>query len=457
MIIVCPSCATSYDVEDDRFSPNGRSVRCAACDCSWFVPAPEPVENLVRRTGESRSRIGESRRSAPDWRADEADDADIEEEIEALFEDRGVDPARGRDRGDRGAASAASSRQVRDAPAREAVRWDTDRADEARRSPADDSRPQAGADERREDPAFPLRRRHRLDDDETGRRGEKRFRAPDRDPEGKVRRERARSGLKFFDDRDEADDRGPVRSSRPDRRRDAVVDADWEDIDEPKERDRDYDRGVSGERRRARALAEADAFASLDPNILDKEFYASLRVQPKELEKALLKARRRAEARDKNRLTPWRALGWFAWIAAVSATVFVAYVYRNEVVRFWPNTAGAYAIIGIEANPYGLAIEDVRHRLAMSTAGPTIEITGKLHNIRDVAVKPPLLQAEALGPRGKLLSRWTFKADGDEVLAGDAIDFITRAPAPEGVAEVALSFAPEKGGVVSVGDFLTRR
>ena len=30
---------------------------------------------------------------------------------------------------------------------------------------------------------------------------------------------------------------------------------------------------------------------------------------------------------------------------------------------------------------------------------------------------------------------------------GDAVDFMTRAPAPDGVVEVALSFAPEKSAV----------
>ncbi|NWG92281.1 MAG: zinc-ribbon domain-containing protein, partial [Parvularculaceae bacterium] len=47
MIITCPSCATRYDVDDDRFSPDGRSVRCAECNESWFVPAPQPIENLM--------------------------------------------------------------------------------------------------------------------------------------------------------------------------------------------------------------------------------------------------------------------------------------------------------------------------------------------------------------------------------------------------------------------------
>jgi predicted Zn finger-like uncharacterized protein len=35
MLIVCPSCATSYDVELASLSPNGRQVRCSRCRTIW--------------------------------------------------------------------------------------------------------------------------------------------------------------------------------------------------------------------------------------------------------------------------------------------------------------------------------------------------------------------------------------------------------------------------------------
>jgi len=44
MIITCPNCETRYEVDEERFHPDGRSVRCAECAESWFVPAPEPIE-----------------------------------------------------------------------------------------------------------------------------------------------------------------------------------------------------------------------------------------------------------------------------------------------------------------------------------------------------------------------------------------------------------------------------
>ena len=253
-----------------------------------------------------------------------------------------------------------------------------------------------------------------------------------------------RESLRFADDETEESEEDRFNAAY-------VVDADWEDVDEDDgERSRGFGRKIRAERRRATALARMEDVRPLNPEDLDEEFFAALRVTPRELERAIRKARRRAEAREKNRLTPLRVVGWTAWLAVLVGAIYVLVVYRDEIVKVAPKTADAYAVVGIEANPYGLAIENVRHRLAMSTNGPTIEITGNLRNESEGLVTAPLLQAEALGSRGELLARWTFAANEDEVAQGGMVDFVTRAPAPDGVAEVALSFAPEKSVLESL-------
>ena len=45
MLIVCPHCASTYDVERAALGAQGRSVRCGVCRTLWFVPvetAPTP-------------------------------------------------------------------------------------------------------------------------------------------------------------------------------------------------------------------------------------------------------------------------------------------------------------------------------------------------------------------------------------------------------------------------------
>jgi predicted Zn finger-like uncharacterized protein len=46
MLIVCPSCASRYEIDAAKLGPEGRKVRCAGCKTSWHVDAasilPEP-------------------------------------------------------------------------------------------------------------------------------------------------------------------------------------------------------------------------------------------------------------------------------------------------------------------------------------------------------------------------------------------------------------------------------
>ena len=41
MLIVCPSCATSYQVDQASLGPAGRMVRCARCKVTWLAGQPE--------------------------------------------------------------------------------------------------------------------------------------------------------------------------------------------------------------------------------------------------------------------------------------------------------------------------------------------------------------------------------------------------------------------------------
>ncbi len=454
MIITCPECATRYDVDDERFHPDGRSVRCAACGESWFVPAPAPVEELmsVRRSAKPRGKTDERR----DARA-----SDKEDYADSQVLNRETAPREDEDRlFERGAERIAAARHAPDPDGAERRRPEQTRKDPPPSAAAREEREEADwrgfFDRHDESPA---------DDEEDdrlfARPPEKEKEKPPRHGRESGDRTRHDAGRGGRDDEPSLRDEGLrfVDSARGGKAGEAViVDADFEDIDgDEAEADRGFGRRLRAERRRATALARIEDLEPVAERLFNDEFFAALRVQPKELERAIRKARRRAEAREKNRMTPLRAVGWSVWIGLVAATCFVAYAYRNDIVSLWPKAAGAYAVIGIEANPHGLKIEQVSHRLAMSTGGPTIEITGVLRNDGEASVAAPLMQAEALGPKGELLARWTFALETAQVGEGQTAEFITRAPAPEGVAEVALSFAPDAAAQTRIGDIIRRR
>jgi predicted Zn finger-like uncharacterized protein len=46
MLIVCPSCATSYMIDPGSVGPAGRTVRCARCAATWFASAPDEAKTV---------------------------------------------------------------------------------------------------------------------------------------------------------------------------------------------------------------------------------------------------------------------------------------------------------------------------------------------------------------------------------------------------------------------------
>lgn len=47
MLIVCPTCATSYMIDPASVGPAGRAVRCARCKSTWFAGGPKTEPNVT--------------------------------------------------------------------------------------------------------------------------------------------------------------------------------------------------------------------------------------------------------------------------------------------------------------------------------------------------------------------------------------------------------------------------
>jgi predicted Zn finger-like uncharacterized protein len=47
MLIVCPSCATSYMIDPASVGPTGRAVRCARCKTTWFAGGPKTAPEVT--------------------------------------------------------------------------------------------------------------------------------------------------------------------------------------------------------------------------------------------------------------------------------------------------------------------------------------------------------------------------------------------------------------------------
>src|SRR5690349_6680911 len=47
MLIVCPTCSTSYNIDPVSLGRDGRTVRCGRCKNLWFAAPPSPVAGFV--------------------------------------------------------------------------------------------------------------------------------------------------------------------------------------------------------------------------------------------------------------------------------------------------------------------------------------------------------------------------------------------------------------------------
>jgi predicted Zn finger-like uncharacterized protein len=66
MILTCPQCATRYQIEDGKFPPGGRKVRCAKCGHQWFQEPPAAEsEPGVTAAGDSASAPSPAAPAAP--------------------------------------------------------------------------------------------------------------------------------------------------------------------------------------------------------------------------------------------------------------------------------------------------------------------------------------------------------------------------------------------------------
>lgn len=73
MIITCPACSTRYDVPEGSIGSEGRTVRCAQCRHSWYVPGPEGSDELEPQPAEVQPAEVE---------ADDVEPAEVEAAVE---------------------------------------------------------------------------------------------------------------------------------------------------------------------------------------------------------------------------------------------------------------------------------------------------------------------------------------------------------------------------------------
>lgn len=134
-------------------------------------------------------------------------------------------------------------------------------------------------------------------------------------------------------------------------------------------------------------------------------------------------------------------LAWGVMAAVVAALIGGAIGFRDDVVRWAPNTSGAYAGIGLPANKLGLVIEQVKVAPTLQGGRPVLAVTGQIRNLRQASAEAPPIRIDMLNRAGKPVAAKILRPVNPHVPAGSLRHFaIAIADPPANIYDLALAF-----------------
>lgn len=134
-------------------------------------------------------------------------------------------------------------------------------------------------------------------------------------------------------------------------------------------------------------------------------------------------------------------LSWLVTAGVFFSLGVAAIMYRNEVVKFWPEAGGAYKQIGFNVNRFGLDFEDIQRSRTFNDTIPVVTVIGKALNISRSTVDTPAVRVDLKDERGIVVATTYGRIRPDRLAAGEAGDFqVVVEQAPMESFEIELKF-----------------
>ena len=140
--------------------------------------------------------------------------------------------------------------------------------------------------------------------------------------------------------------------------------------------------------------------------------------------------RTRAEEEKRNRQAAITGAIWAGVAIIVAGAIGLAIVFRESVVKAWPQTASAYAAVGLPVNPTGLVIEQVHAEPSLELGHAALDVTGVIRNVVGRAVTAPPLRISLLNAQGKRVAGQITNFADPRIPSGATRSFRTSIPDP---------------------------
>lgn len=163
----------------------------------------------------------------------------------------------------------------------------------------------------------------------------------------------------------------------------------------------------------------------------------------------------RARADAERRLREATATGviWAGMAGAMAVILVAALIFRIDVVKILPGSAGAYAAVGLPVNTVGLVIDSgsIKAQPVMQDGHAAVTITGAIRNITEHEVLAPPLRVELLNKQEKRVAGQLAAAADAKIPPGEVRHFsITFLNPPRTAKDLQIGFATEAGAARAV-------
>ena len=141
-------------------------------------------------------------------------------------------------------------------------------------------------------------------------------------------------------------------------------------------------------------------------------------------------------------LAQFRRLARLVTLSVLAALLLGLLIFRAEVVRAFPDLAGAYQALGLGVNVIGLEFGDFNTVLTRRDGVPVLRVDARIDNISTRSVTVPPVVVSLVDAAGNSLYEWSVQPEARDLEPNEAVEFSTQLNAtPAEATQVRLSFA----------------
>ncbi|MCA8902312.1 MAG: zinc-ribbon domain-containing protein [Hyphomonas sp.] len=116
----------------------------------------------------------------------------------------------------------------------------------------------------------------------------------------------------------------------------------------------------------------------------------------------IYRERVREQRRQKSRFAA--LMSWIVMAGAFFSMGVGAIVLRNDVVKVWPQAAGAYKMAGFRVNRFGIEFDAIERSRTFNDTVPVVTVSGRAINVARSTVHTPLVRVDLKDERGRTVA-----------------------------------------------------